>query len=504
LDVGTTGVKALALSPRGEVLAVASRGYPLSTPRPGWSEQDPEDWWGAAESALSEVSRGRDVAGIGLSGQMHGLVVLDDADRVIRPAILWNDQRTAAECDEIEERVGAERLIALTGNRALTGFTAPKLLWLRRHEPEAYARISRVMLPKDYVRFRLTGEWAIDASDASGTLLLDVARRDWSADVLDALELPRRWLPPVLESPEQAGAIHASHKLLQGTPVAAGAGDQPAAAVGVGVDAPGRLSVVLGTSGVVLAALPAYAHDPEARVHTFCHAVPGTWQAMGVMLSAAGSLEWFQAAFASDVPFERLVDEAEAWRPGADGLLFLPYLSGERTPHADPDARGAFVGLELRHDRGALVRAVLEGVAFGLRDSLDLIRALGVETRVGRASGGGARSRLWLRIVASALGVPLELTESEEGSAFGAALLGGVAAGVFADVGDAVERCVRVSDGVEPDPGLQEAYAELQPRYRALYPALRPFRTVPDAATGAGSDVPPAPPPHIQSIPDRT
>jgi xylulokinase len=475
LDVGTTGVKAIALSPRGEVLAVASRAYGLSTPRPGWSEQAPEDWWRAAESALAEVSTGREVAGIGLSGQMHGLVVLDAADSVIRPAILWNDQRTAAECAEIEERVGAERLIALTGNRALTGFTAPKLLWLRTNEPKAYARIARIMLPKDYVRMRLTGEWAIDASDASGTLLLDVERRDWSQDVLDALELPSTWLPPVLESPEQAGSVVASNRLLQRTPVAAGAGDQPAAAVGVGVDRPGALSVVLGTSGVVLAALPAYAHDAEARVHAFCHAVPGTWQAMGVMLSAAGSLEWFHSTLASDVPIEALVREAETWGPGSEGLLFLPYLSGERTPHADPDARGAFVGLTLRHDRGALVRAVLEGVAFGLRDSLDLIRALGVETRVGRASGGGARSRLWLRIVASALGVPLEVTESEEGSAFGAALLGGVAAGVFADVPTAVEQCVRVVDVVEPEPAWHEAYAGLHSRFRTLYPALRPF-----------------------------
>ena len=476
LDVGTTGVKAIALSARGEVEAVATRGYPLSTPRPGWSEQDPEEWWRASESALAEVSAGREVAGIGLSGQMHGLVALDASGAVIRPAILWNDQRTAEECAEIEARVGLERLIGLTGNRALTGFTAPKLLWLRRHEPEAYARIARIMLPKDYVRLRLTGEWAIDASDASGTLLLDVERRDWSTDVLGALDLPAEWLPPVLESPERAGIVGTSTTSLQGTPVAAGAGDQPAAAVGVGADGPGVLSVVLGTSGVVLAPLPAYAHDAEARVHAFCHAVPGTWQAMGVMLSAAGSLQWFHDALAPGTPFDVLAAEAEAWEPGAEGLVFLPYLAGERTPHADPDARGAFVGLQLRHDRGALVRAVLEGVAFGLRDSLDLLRALGVDASVARVSGGGARSRLWLRIVASVLGLPLELAESEEGSAFGAALLGGVAAGVFADVHDAVAGCVRVADTVEPDPAWQAAYAEQHERYQALYPALHDAR----------------------------
>jgi xylulokinase len=473
IDVGTTGLKAIALSPDGEVLATAAHGYALSTPHAGWAEQDPDDWWQAAEAALAEVAAGREVAGIGLSGQMHGLVALDAEDRVIRPAILWNDQRTAAECIEIEELIGTERLVELTGNRALTGFTAPKLLWLRRHEPDAYARIARVLLPKDYVRLRLTGEWATDASDASGTLLLDVGRRAWSEDVREALDLPAEWLPPVLESPQQAGQVGARPGQLQGTPVAAGAGDQPAAAVGVGADRAGVLSVVLGTSGVVLAPLPTYAHDPVGRVHAFCHAVPGAWQAMGVMLAAAGSLQWFHERLAPDVPFPDLLAEAEEWGAGADGLVFLPYLAGERTPHADPDARGAFVGLELRHDRGALVRAVLEGVAFGLRDCLDLLRSLGVDAEVGRVSGGGARSDLWLEIVASVLDLPLEVTASEEGSALGAALLGGVAGGAFADVHDAVDQCVRVTRVVEPNPAWRETYASLLPRYRELYPALR-------------------------------
>jgi xylulokinase len=471
IDVGTTGVKAIAVAPDGEVVARAERAYPLSTPRPLWSEQDPQDWWAASEAALAEVSAGRDVRGIGLSGQMHGLVCLDAAGEVIRPAILWNDQRTAAECAEIEERIGLERLIALTGNRALTGFTAPKLLWLRRHEPDAYARIARIMLPKDYVRLRLTGEWAIDAADASGTLLLDVANRRWSDEVLDALELPREWLPPVLESPAVSGATP------RGTPVAAGAGDQAAAALGVGVDRPGRVSVVLGTSGVVFAALPGYEPDPLARVHVFCHALPDTWHAMGVMLSAAGSLQWFRDRFAPDVPFGTLVEEAERWGPGAEGLLFLPYLQGERTPHADPDARGAFVGLQLRHDRGALTRSVLEGVAFGLRDSLDLLTALGVAPAVGRVSGGGSRGSLWLRIVASALGLPLETTAADEGSAYGAALLGGVAGGVFADAREAVAACVRPRDTIAPDPEWAARYAELHERYRALYPAVRDAST---------------------------
>jgi xylulokinase len=457
LDVGTTGVKAVAIAPDGRVVATAEEGYPLSTPRPGWSEQDPADWWHATQRALAALPP---AAAIGLSGQMHGLVAVDSRDRVLRPAILWNDQRTAAECAEIEERVGLERLIGLTGNRALPGFTAPKLLWLRNHEPEVYARIAHVFLPKDYVRLRLTGDSAIDVADASGTLLFDVARRRWSDDVLQALELPREWLPPAYESP-----------LVPGAP---GAGDQAAGALGVGIDRPGPVSVVLGTSGVVFAALPAFAADAEARVHAFCHAVPGGWHAMGVMLSAAGSLGWLRDAVARE-SYEVLLGEAARWPAGVEGLLFQPYLGGERTPHADPDARGAFVGLSLRHDRGALVRAVLEGVSYGLRDSLELLRELGVAATVGRVSGGGARSALWLKIVASVLGIPLERTAVEKGAAFGAALLAGVAAGVYADVHEAVERAVRMRDVVDPDPRLRDVYEEGYARYRRLYPALRPL-----------------------------
>ncbi len=468
LDVGTTGVKAIAISPTGAVLAKAEEEYPLSTPRPGWAEQDPEDWWRASERALARLDV-RDVSGIGLTGQMHGLVALDARGRVLRPAMLWNDQRTAAECAEIEERVGLGRLIALTGNRALTGFTAPKLLWLRRNEPDVYRRIAHVLLPKDYVRLRLTSERATDVADASGTLLFDVAGRRWSDEVLSALDLSRTWLPPALESPEISGLTAGR------VPVAAGAGDQAAGALGVGVDRPGPLSVAIGTSGVVFAALPSFAADPEARVHAFCHAVPGAWHAMGVMLSAAGSLRWFRDALAPGATYEELTTAAAAWGPGAEGLLFAPYLAGERTPHADPDARGAFAGLTLRHDRGALVRAVLEGVAYGLRDSLELLRLLGVEPKVGRVSGGAARSDLWLRIVASVLGVPLERTAVEEGAAYGAALLGGVAGGVFADVHEAVAASVRVRETITPDPRWLEAYDEGYPRFRALYPALEPL-----------------------------
>ena len=468
LDVGTTGVKALAISPTGAVLGRAEREYPLATPQPGWAEQDPEDWRRAAEEAL-EALGADEIAGIGLTGQMHGLVALDAGERVLRPAILWNDQRTAVECREIEDRIGLARLLELTGNRALPGFTAPKLLWLRTNEPETYERIAHVLLPKDYVRLALTGERATDVADASGTLLFDVARRRWSDEVLDALELPEAWLPPALESPSRSAETRA------GVPVAAGAGDQAAGALGVGVTAPGPVSVVLGTSGVVFATLPGAVTDDEGRAHVFCHAVPGAWHAMGVMLSAAGALRWFRDALAPGEPYEKLVAEAESWAPGAEGLLFLPYLAGERTPHADPDARGAFTGLSHRHDRGALVRAVLEGVAYGLRDSLEVLRALGCRLDVGRVSGGGARSGLWLRIVASVLGLPLERTVAEEGAAYGAALLGGVAGGAFADVHEAVAACVRVSDAVEPDPDWEPFYADGYGRYRALYPSLRPL-----------------------------
>ena len=466
LDVGTTGVKAVAVTPEGDVLARAQERYPLSTPRPGWSEQEPENWFRAGEAALAAVG-GEGAVGVGLSGQMHGLVALDEADRVVRPAILWNDQRAAVECAEIEQRVGLERLIGLTGNRALTGFTAPKLTWLRKHEPESYARIRHVLLPKDYVRLRLTGERAIDVTDASGTLLFDVAHRRWSEEVLDALEIPLEWLPEALESPAVSGRMPGA------VPVAAGAGDQAAGALGVGVDRPGAVSVVLGTSGVVFAALPAFQADPEARVHAFCHAVPGGWHAMGVMLSAGGSLRWLRDVVAPGVPYEVLTAEAEGIPPGAEGVLFLPYLTGERTPHADPNARAAFVRLGIADGRGTLTRAVLEGVAYGLRDSLELLLELGVQPDTGRASGGGARSRLWLEIVASVLGLPIELTAVEEGAAYGSALLGGVAAGVFADVQEAVAACVRIRERIDPNERWSEAYEAGYARFRALYPALK-------------------------------
>jgi xylulokinase len=470
LDVGTSSVKGVAIDPSGAVVHIAERGYPLSTPRPGWYEQDPDDWWRASIEVLEECEADR-ALGIGLSGQMHGLVALDDHDRPLRPAILWNDGRTQAQCDEIEDRVGAERLVELTGNRALAGFTAPKLLWLREHEPEVYERIRAILLPKDYVRLRLCDEHAIDVADASGTLLFDVAARRWSDTLLDELDIDPAWLPAVYESAEVAGETHG------GAPVAAGAGDQAGGALGVGVvHEGGPASVVLGTSGVVFAALDSYAADPQGRVHAFCHAVPGGWHVMGVMLSAAGSLRWLRDTMADDIGYDDLLAAAEAWEPGVEGLLFAPYLAGERTPHADPDARGAFLGLGLRHDRGALARAVLEGVAFGLRDSLELVTELGGRPSAGRVSGGGGRGKLWLEIVASVLGMPLEVTRADEGAAYGAALLGGVAAGIWADPREAVDACVRVTRTIEPRADWVDRYSELHETFTRIYPALRSVR----------------------------
>ncbi len=467
IDVGTSGVKAVAIDEGGEVLAAEEEHYALSTPRAGWAEQDPEDWWQASRSVLQALSETTGPpAAIGLSGQMHGLVTLDENHEVIRPAILWNDQRSASECDEIERALGLPRLIELTGNRAVAGFTAPKLLWLRRHEPESYQRIARVVLPKDYVRLRLCDENVTDVSDASGTLLFDVRHRRWSDEVLSTLDLDPRWLPRVLESPEVSGRTAA------GAIVAGGGGDQAAGAVGVGADRPGPASVVLGSSGVVFAALEEFAADDQGRLHAFCHAVPGGWHAMGVMLSAAAALAWFRDV-AGGGDYDELLSRAARWDPGVEGLQFLPYLAGERTPHADPDARAAFVGLELRHDTGALARAVLEGVAFGLRDSLDLLTELEAGVEVARVSGGGARSNLWLQILASVLELPLERVVVDEGAAFGAALLGGVAAGVWPDVHAATAAAVRVRERVEPVAEWVEVYREQRERFQALYPALR-------------------------------
>jgi xylulokinase len=470
LDVGTSGAKGIVIDETGAVLAEAERPYPLATPRPGWAEQDPEDWWAASSAVLQELGAG-EVEGIGLTGQMHGLVVLGAGRRVLRPAILWNDGRSQPQCDAIEAELGVERLVALSGNRALAGFTAPKLRWLAEHERDVFAAIEHVLLPKDYVRLRLCGEQATDVADASGTLLFDVAARAWSPELCEAFGADPAWLPRALESPAISGVTP------DGVPVAAGAGDQAAGALGAGVvNGSGPASIVLGTSGVVFAARDAYAPDPQGRLHAFCHAVPGAWHLMGVELSAAGALRWLRDATDPGSSFDALVREAARWAPGVEGLRFAPYLSGERTPHADADVRAAFLGLGLRHDRGALVRAALEGVAHGLADGWDLVRGAsgGPVPPVGRISGGGARSELWTAIVAATLDLPLERTASSAaGAAFGAALLGGVACGAFADPAAAVAACVRPSARVEPDPALVAAYAAQRAGFGALYPLLR-------------------------------
>jgi xylulokinase len=470
LDVGTSSLKGLAIDEDGALLGEAERSYPFATPHPGWAEQDPELWWQAAQEVLEQLDADHADA-VGLSGQMHGLVALGADDRPLRPAILWNDGRSQHECELIEERIGLARLLELGGNRALAGFTAPKILWLAEHEPEVHERIHHVLLPKDYVRLRLCGEHATDVSDASGTLLFDVAARRWSGELAQALEVDEAWLPPALESALPSGVTAA------GVPVAAGAGDQAAGALGVGViDQQGPASIVLGTSGVVFAARERYTSTTDGSLHAFCHAVPGVWHLMGVMLSAAGSLSWLHDLLAADAGYDELLEEAAAWEAGVEGLLFAPYLAGERTPYADPDARGAFTGLSLRHDRGALTRAVLEGVAFGLRDCLDLIVAAGGAPPRARVSGGGSRGELWLSILAAVLETPLQRTLQDAGAAYGAALLGGVAAGVFADPREAVAACVRTSATVEPDAALAARYAQLRPAFQALYPALRELR----------------------------
>ncbi|MEX2203561.1 MAG: xylulokinase, partial [Actinomycetota bacterium] len=441
LDVSTTATKAVLLSPDGAIAATAAAEYPYETPRPLWSEQDPGRWWdGTVEAVRTALDRGElsggDIEAVGLAGQMHGLVLLDAADEILRPAILWNDQRTAAECDRIREIVGPERLIALTGNDALPGFTAPKLLWVRGHEPDVWSRVAHVLLPKDYVRFRLSGDRAVDRADAAGTLLLDLAARDWSPEMLSALEIDPSLLPRTYEGPEVTGVVSeeaaAATGLRVGTPIVAGGGDQAAAAVGVGAVEPGLVSLSLGTSGVVFATTDGPVIEPTGRLHAFCHAVPGRWHVMGVMLSAAGSLRWYRDTVAAGVEFSELVEEARAVPAGSDGLLFLPYLTGERTPHPDPLARGAFVGLTVHHGRPHLTRSVLEGVAFGLRDSLELMRALGVtgSTQI-RATGGGSKSSLWRQILADVLGTDVVTTSTSEGAAEGAAMLAAVGSGWF-------------------------------------------------------------------------
>jgi xylulokinase len=499
IDVSTTGAKALLIDESGRVAASATTEYPLSTPHPLWSEQSPADWWqgvcASIRKALTEAGcTGEDIQSIGLTGQMHGLVMLDSSGSVLRPAILWNDQRTARQCAEITERVGGlDSLLQHTGNDVLPGFTAPKILWVREHEPLVYERTAHILLPKDYARFRLTGEYATEVSDASGTSLLDVRHRCWSEPMLRFLDIPRDWLPRCTESPEISGRVSAAAAretgLKPGIPVVGGGGDQAAQAVGSGVVTSGIISVTSGTSGVVFAHADRFALESMGRLHSFCHAVPGKWHVMGVMLSAGGSLRWLRdslgdseraaAELSGEDPYELLTRAASRAPAGSQGLLFLPYLTGERTPYADPEARGALVGLTVLHRKEHIIRSVLEGVSFGLRDCLELIQHLKVPIDQVRASGGGARSALWRQIQADIFGKELVLVNVTEGAAYGAALLAGVGAGTYASVEEAVAHTVRITQRIVPIPANVTRYQILYPTYRSLYPALAPsFRAL--------------------------
>jgi xylulokinase len=488
IDVGTGGTRAIVVDATGRIIGSATDEHvPFASPQTGWAEQDPRDWWratcGAVRAAVSAAAlRGGDITAIGFSGQMHGSVLLDDTGEVIRPALIWCDQRTDAECRAITEQIGAARLIELTSNPALTGFTLPKLLWVRRHEPQAWARVAAVLLPKDYVRYRLTGDRATDVADASGTLLFDVAGRQWSGDMLDAMDIDAAVLPRAYESPEVTGSVSAEGAtatgLREGTPVVAGGGDQAAGAVGMGIVRPGAVSATIGTSGVVFAATDRPALDPAGRVHTFCHAVPGRWHIMGVTQGAGLSLRWFRDQFGAGTgngrdPYDRMTEEAALVSAGADGVLWAPYLMGERTPHLDPHARAALVGLAASHTRAHVLRAVLEGVTFSLKDSFSIFEEMQVPVSGVRLGGGGARSALWRQIQADVYGYPVEIVEAEEGAAYGAALLAGVGGSVWRTVEDACDAVVRVAARVMPDAATVAVMGRHYQEYRKVYPALR-------------------------------
>jgi xylulokinase len=483
LDIGTSGAKAIVCDGDGHIVAMALAEYPISSPQPLWSEQNPSDWWQGAQQAIRDVVSAVDasqIMGIGLTGQMHGSVFLDANNQVIRPALLWNDQRTAAECAEINQRIGAQRLIEIAGNPALTGFQAPKILWVRNHEPANFARIAHILLPKDYIRLLLSGVYATDAADTAGTLLIDLTSRDYSDEILAALEIKREWLPTVYEGPSITSYLTADVAtalgLTAGIPIIAGGGDNAAAAIGTGIIKSGVVNSSIGTSGVVFAHSDNIALDPHGRLHTFCHSVPGAWHMMAVTLSAGGAFGWLRNTLrqtgASDLSYDDLTAAAAQVPAGAEGLIFLPYLSGERTPHLDPLARGAFVGLTTRHGIGHMARAVMEGVTFSLRDGIEIMRELGVPTTDVRATGGGGKSPLWRQMQADIYNAPVSTLAAEEGPAYGAALLAGVGTGHFADVNDAVTRCVRVVATTQPDPTMVAKYNQIYAIYRTMYSHL--------------------------------
>lgn len=482
IDTSTTATKALLINENGQVLGVTSNEYAFETPQPLWSEQDPALWWTATMESVRQVlaKTGVDVSaikGIGLTGQMHGLVLLNEKGDVLRPSILWNDQRTGPQCDAIRAKLGREKLIQVTGNDALTGFTAPKILWVQEHEPEIWKQVRHILLPKDYVRYKLTGAFASDRAGGAGTILFDLAKRDWSPEVLAALDIPSEYLPKTYEGTDVTGtlapAVVDDLGLPAGIPVFGGGGDQAAAAVGTGAVRAGVISLSLGTSGVVFATTDDPFIEPDGRLHAFCHSVPGKWHLMGVMLSAAGSLRWHRDTFAPGTDYDTLLKPAADVPAGSDGLFFLPYLTGERTPHPDPLARGAFVGLTVRHGFAHLTRAVLEGVSFGLRDSFELMKSSGLEniSQV-RVTGGGARSPLWRQILANVFGVEIVTVNAEEGAAYGAALLAATGSGAFGSVDEACDATITITGCTGPGKD-QSIYDVIYPLYSELYPALR-------------------------------
>ena len=495
IDLGTSGTKTVLFDEKGRALASALKEYPMAQPHNGWAEQSPEDWWNAACETLNSVLQksgvpAGEVAAVGISGQMHGLVMLDEQGKVLRPAILWCDQRTGEQCAEITHLVGAERLIAVTANPALTGFTASKILWVREKEPEIYEKCRHILLPKDYLRWRLTGEFATEVSDASGMQLLDVPGRCWSNEVLEKLQIDKSWLGRVYESPEITGQVSSSAAaatgLAPGTPVVGGAGDNAAAAVGTGVVKDGSAFATIGTSGVVFAHTDTLAIDPLGRVHTFCCAVPSAWHVMGVTQGAGLSLQWFrdqfcqpeqdQAALLGISPYQVMDKEAASVTIGADRLLYLPYLMGERTPHLDPDCRGVFFGLSALHTRGHLIRAVMEGVSCSLYDCLLVLEEMGVCPGEMLATGGGGSSELWRQMLADLFGRPVKTTASKEGPALGAAVLAAVGAGFYPSVPAACDEMVRPGTSrAEPDAARTAAYRRVHSLYSKLYPALRPL-----------------------------
>ena len=487
IDVGTTAVKAVVVDESGAVLADADAEQPLSVPRPGWAEQDPETWWSSTRRAvaaaladLRRAPRSVEIAAAGLSGQMHSSVFLDAALDVIRPALLWNDTRTTAECREVTDTLGPDGLRRTVGNRALEGFTAPKLLWLRRHEPDNYERLRHLLLPKDYIRYRLTGELATEPSDAAGTLLFDVRGRRWSGEVLDALDVDRGILPEVTGSADVSGRLTpraaGTLGLPAGLPVVGGGADNAAGAVGSGVVGQGTVQASIGTSGTMLMPAATPTVDDEMRLHTFCHCAPGAWYLMGVILSAGSAMRWLRDTVSPGASYETLTAEAAEVPPGSGGLYFLPYLTGERTPHNDPAARGVFFGLHLGHTRAHLVRAVMEGVCFAMRDSLELMRPFADDIGHIRAIGGGARSGLWRQMQADVFGAPVAGMGEGGGPAYGAAALAAVGAGMFGAVGEAIDAWVSTQDVADPARAEVRRYDDLYEEWRSLYPALgKPF-----------------------------